>query len=156
MNNLLILALNNEKILDYFRGSNGYRMFSYNGDPNNAFMQDYSGVVWSFHTLNKEKPELNLPVVFSDNLNTLLDSSDLYDIYTSLQLLDAQIFAESNKFSSFKIDDMDQLLLKLKTKLLKHKDELSKISFKGEQMSVWDLANKYNQVNVSTGKRSFL
>lgn len=154
MHELLLLALKNGKIRDYFRGSDGYRLFSYNGDPCNALIQDHGGVVWSFHTLHKERPDLDLPSVFSDALDLLLDSPDICDLYTSVCVLSAQVFAESNRFSSFKTDDMDRKKSKLRDALLKHRAEAEQTVFKGELLSVWELAKRNGLIQQSAEQHS--
>lgn len=154
--NLLENAISNNQVIDYFKGINGFRVQGMNGDENNVFVQDHSRVVSSFQLLYRKNMDLSIPQIFYDNIDKLLDSNDLFDIYTVVKILDSQIFVESSRFCYFKLEELDKLLLKLKNKLLENKDELDKIVFQGEKSSVWKLVNDYNDFNVSRNRRSFL
>lgn len=146
---LLKQALKEDKVVDFLRGTNGYKIMNPNGVQENLLMQNYGNVIDTFHDLNVTNPEYNLPQVLHDKVYLLLESDDSIDIYTVMNILDAELFKEKFPSASFKLSDVANMLLILKNQLIKNKNKLSTTILNGDPMSIWELSQMYLSGSLS-------
>ena len=152
---LLSIAIKNNQVIDYLRGTNGYRILSYNGDQSNAYLQDYISVISSFHRLQKSNPQISCETILFDSINELLDTYDILNIYTALKIIDLELTKEQTPYALFKIQKIEEILIKLRNELIKNKEKLM-VAFPGETKSVFGLAELYSDYHVSKGGPSLL
>lgn len=146
---LLKIAIDEGMVKDFFKGTNGFKIMNPNGSQENTSMQNYGKVVDIFHSMNSEHPEYELPTIFQDTVYELLKSDDTIDIYTVLNILDAEMFKEEFPSATFKLKDMENILLTLKNQLIRNKNKLSTTVLSGDPMSVWELSQMYLSDSLS-------
>lgn len=122
MNNKIIekleIALNNNELREYLKGSGMYRIVSREGSFSDLSAALYSGI----YEYYKLYPEKGINILFEKEIIHMLDGNS-FEIMCAFEYCWRQIICEERKTAPFKLSN--QCILNIKKSMIENKDILS-------------------------------